>query len=556
MPWSVLPVFLTVFFILGCGQSSGASTQQPPSSPPSTVIAPATAYYVDCSASTNGTGSQSSPWNSLSVLNSITFLPGDQVLFKSGATCAGGFQPLGSGTSAQPIILTAWGSGSQPVIDGGTASLYALHLNGVQYYEVKGLSIRGGSNAGVRVDAPGSNTVYEHIHISNVDVTAVNAVAAKRGDSGGIMFAVTGAGSNFDDVLIDSVTVHDFTASQGIDIEGPYSPLYPAYNTNVTVQNSTVHDVYGDGILLGMASGGLVQHNVVYRSGLCSSCTGSTPVGIWCWFSKNVTFQFNETYANQTWTAANTDGGDFDVDMWNQNIIYQYNYGHDSQGYCFLIEGYDNKTADTSIPSTSNTIIRYNICANNVTKDTGNAEVLISTYGTGFLNGVQIYGNTFYVAGVPGTDALLQWNENSASGFTGTTPNFIENNLVYSTQPGMINVSNSFTLNHNLYWNAVGSGYSFNYNGVSSTTFAGYQTSSGQDAAGINADPLLNGAGYHSAGMPSLTSGNYTLKTGSPAIGTGEDVCAAAGGCISGSMGVTDFFGQTPSANHNIGAFD
>src|SRR5208283_4743885 len=142
----------------------------------------------------------------------------------------------------------------------------------------------------------------------------------------------------------------------------------------------------------------VMQNNVVYHSGMCANCTGSTPVGLWNWFSNGVIAQNNESYANQTWASANTDGGDFDIDMWNQNVTYQYNYGHDSQGYCFLIEGYDNVAPDTSISATSNSVVRYNICAGNVTHDTGIGEILIYNYGNGLLDGVQVYNNTIYVS--------------------------------------------------------------------------------------------------------------------------------------------------------------
>jgi hypothetical protein len=130
------------------------------------------------------------------------------------------------------------------------------------------------------------------------------------------------------------------------------------------------------------------------------------------------------------------------------------------------------------------------------------------------------------------------------------------NNLIYSTQSDMVNVFGPMTLDHNLYWNSAGTGYLFNYNGTSYTKMTDYQTGSGQDANAVNADPMLNSAGYHSAGSPTLTGGYYTLKLGSPALGTGADVCALTGGCITGSMGTADFFGQTLSTSHNIGAFD
>jgi len=538
----------------GGGQTSSSTPTQPTNPPP--VISPSTAYYVDCAATSNGNGTQTSPWNSLATPNAVTFLPGDQLLFMRGTTCSGMLVPNGSGTSAAPITIDAYGTGALPVLDGGTSNHNAISLSGVQYYNIQNLELRGSSYAAIQVSAPAASTTFEHIHFSNLDVSAVNHVATKRGDGGGILFGVTGSGSHFDDVLIDGVTVHDMTAAQGIDIEGYYNAFTPGNNTNVTVQNSTVHDVYADGILLGEANGALMQNNVVYRSGMCANCTGSTPVGLWNWFSNGVIAQNNESYANQTWASANTDGGDFDIDMWNQNVTYQYNYGHDSQGYCFLIEGYDNVASDTSIPATSNSVVRYNICAGNVTHNRGIGEILIYSYGNGLLDGVQVYNNTIYVSGVSGTYGLMQGNYNNPTIFSGTTPNFIQNNLIYSTQPYMISTTTPVTLDHNLYWNLLGTGYNFVFNGSTYTSLAVYQQATTQDAHTVNADPLLKGVGYASPGMPTLTSGYYTLQSGSPALGAGANVCEAAADCISGSMGTQDFFGQPLSATHNIGAFD
>ena len=83
------------------------------------VLAPASravgaSYYVDCSAATNGNGSQSSPWNNLATVNATTFAPGDQILFKRGITCVGTLSPQGSGSSGSPIAVDAYGTGSKP----------------------------------------------------------------------------------------------------------------------------------------------------------------------------------------------------------------------------------------------------------------------------------------------------------------------------------------------------------------------------------------------------------------------------------------------------------
>ena len=75
-------------------------------------------HFVDCSASTNGLGTQASPWNSLAPVNSLQFGPGERVLFKAGTTCVGQLTPSGSGAAGSPAVITSYGSGASPTIDG------------------------------------------------------------------------------------------------------------------------------------------------------------------------------------------------------------------------------------------------------------------------------------------------------------------------------------------------------------------------------------------------------------------------------------------------------
>src|SRR5437867_2288096 len=78
----------STIFTSGSALSAAAAkppTKTPtPSGGPTATPAPATTYYVDCSAATNGSGTQASPWNSLISPNATTFGPGDSLLFKRG----------------------------------------------------------------------------------------------------------------------------------------------------------------------------------------------------------------------------------------------------------------------------------------------------------------------------------------------------------------------------------------------------------------------------------------------------------------------------------------
>lgn len=84
----------------------------------------ATVYYISkqvgASNSNNGT-SMATPWATVSKLNSVTLVPGDQVLFRRGDTWNEALVPNQSGSAGNPIIYDAYGSGSNPVFSGFTS---------------------------------------------------------------------------------------------------------------------------------------------------------------------------------------------------------------------------------------------------------------------------------------------------------------------------------------------------------------------------------------------------------------------------------------------------
>ena len=72
-----------------------------------------TTYYVDPAGNDSNNGqSTATAWQSISKVNTQTFLPGDQILFKAGGTWAGQLLPKGSGSSGSLIVIDMYGTGS------------------------------------------------------------------------------------------------------------------------------------------------------------------------------------------------------------------------------------------------------------------------------------------------------------------------------------------------------------------------------------------------------------------------------------------------------------
>ena len=527
---------LSTLALIACGGSGTSGSGGPPQ--------PAT-YYVDCSATTNGTGTQSSPWNTLTNANAVAFQPGDQLLLNRGTTCAGPLAPRGSGSNNSPIVIDAYGTGAQPVIDGGTNPA-ALQLINQQYWEINNVEIVGGDLYGIYIFGNVDNVNLTHFYLRNLNVHGAHHVAATRDDSGEVYFSSTGMHAVMNDVLIDGVTAHDTQGSEGIVIYagGGWTQADRSdqqLGNNITVQNSTAHDVGGDGILIMTVSNGLMQNNVTYHTGLCSACTGSTPSALWEWFCHTCTVQNNESYANQTW-GQGYDGGDFDIDYYNTSNIVQYNYGHDSAGYCVSVFGAEN-TVD------SDHIIRYNICSNNsqLSNSPDPGEILLNSWDGGSIDGLQIYNNTFYWnPATPGAVVNTTW-----AYVTANHPDLFENNIIYGTGSWMMETTSVFTLNNNIYWTTTPGAASWQVDGNTYTDFASYQAGANQDANSYYADPLLSDPTYHSPGRPATA---FRLQPNSPAIGTGMNVCNGISGC---SVGKQDFWGNAlPSGSgYNIGAY-
>ncbi len=503
----------------------------------------AATYYLDCSASKSGNGTQASPWNSLRTVNAFAFLAGGHLLLNRGTVCNGALTPQGSGAANAPIVIDAYGTGAPPMVSGGGAEA-ALKLFNQQYWEINNLEITGGNRYGVYVSGNTPNTSINHIYLRNLNVHGAAYTSTKRADSGEVFISANAAAQVINDVLIDGVTAHDSDVSEGIFVSaggawiegnGVSQPL----GSNITVQNSTAHDVYGDGILISELNNGLLQRNVVYRSGLCPNCTGSTPVGLWEWYCHTCTVQYNESYANQSWGE---DGGDFDIDYFNNDNVVQYNYGHDSAGYCVAFFGAGGRAS-------LNNVFRYNVCSNNGRRSdlSKQGEVFVHTWDKGSLDGVQIYNNTFYWN--PASNAAA-FSISDAT-FSGSEPRFFKNNIIYATVPGMIETSSAFVLDNNIYWTTVASPPTWKVDAATYYIFSEYQAGARQDLHSHYTNARLSSPNYHAVGRPATA---FQLLPGSPAAGAGANVCSGISKC---SMGTQDFWGHPLPAGtgYNIGAY-
>ncbi len=468
-----------------------------------------TTYYVDCSATAAGSGTQASPWNSFAPVNSRTFTSGDQILIRRGTTCAGQqLWPKGSGSAGAPNIVDAYGTGAKPILAGNGAVDDVVKLYNQQYWEIRNLDIsnQGAAPAarrGVHIirENSGTGTYYR---VTGVDVHDINGVQNKKDDnaSAGIFFEVLGNSvqTKFDDVVIadntvravDRYGIHFWTRwMTRPELANPNcgstcGAWHP--QTRVVVRGNTVTDIGGDAIVVHHTQGALVERNRVdgfrMRDTNCAA-------GVWGWNVNDTLFQFNEVSGGRS----TCDGQGFDLDEGNIRTIYQYNYSHDNEGgFILLCNGGGSTTKDN--------IVRYNISQN----DRGDVVDLIC----GKITNTKIYNNVFYV----GQNARII---NNTNGSTGANAEFY-NNIFYVTSTG-----SSYVNAGSLLWN-------------SNTFYGQHPAGEPADPAKSTADPLMVGPGTATS---ISNAGGYRLRAGSPALASGQ---------VMTNPGSRDFFGGAVTA--------
>jgi len=493
-----------------------------------------TSYYVDCSAASNGTGTQASPWNNLATVNATTFGAGDSILFKRTATCAGQLWPLGSGTSTSAYITIGdYSTGALPIINGGS-NQSAIKLYNQQYWHIQNIETTGGNTYGIYI-AGDVSAVLTHFRVTNVVVHDVSGTATKK-NTGLIVITPEAAGTTFSDVIVDGATVYNTSQWSGIIVGGDqFGRLETSpRSTNVTISNSIAHDVAGDGIILYQVNNGTLQNNLDYNTGLAATATVGTPNAIWEWECGACTVQSNEAYLSH---SPGVDGGAFDIDYGSTSNILQYNYGHDNDTYCMSVFA----TGGTSQPVSDNTM-RYNICSNNARDSSqpvnrqGDLYIAVwkSSGGGGLITNLNVYNNTFSWNPAISTYYAFAAYDLYHNGGVGWSGSNFKNNIIYSTAPSLLSLWKiGMSLNNNIWWYTGAGSPSFKWVTTTYTSFAAYQTGSGQDANGKYTDPLLNTPTYHGNGFPTT---QFTLQAGSPAINAGANL---------GSMGTRDFFGHS-----------
>lgn len=570
-------------------------------------------YYVSNAGSDSNVGtSQALPWKTLAKVGSSTFAPGSQILFQAGNIWREHLTLPSSGTSNNPIAISSYGTGANPVLTNSTAenstgnwtpasgntwyatdatfssdvgsiswgspatNILTAKVSSLGALTSQGQFFADGANSRVYVYSAtnpasaypggiecwwgsigGSSIVYapsiNYINWQNVDLkyggfngleirnaTNWNIQNSTASYIGGAYFVGTiraGLGIQIDEgssnITINGVNTLEII-NQGIGIENANST---GNITNVLIENSTLDKSAQSGIEIANSSsssfsnsGITIQNNTIENSGMgqwgvIEGAPGSDGIhsynsGSSQGVNSGILITGNLITGNEG-IAIHAENGTNDVTA-TYNVLA--NNGQDGIN-----------VAATNNPNSESLTAYYNLIFSNA----GNGLYFSNAFGSGYaIIGNSVYGN--------GTDANSTYNANIQN-FSGTRS--IKNNIFFGVNSmaffSQFAAAGGSTTDYNDYYRASGNLISYNGTAYTTAQFAAYKTASSQDAHGFYGNPTFTSA-------PT----DFTLLTGSPAIGTGVTLGAPYGsGLAAGSTWPAGVVTKAQTTMWEIGAY-
>ncbi len=264
-------------------------------------------YYVDAANgndSNSGT-SENSAWKSISKINSSTFLPGDQILFKRGGTWKETLNFPSNGTKANPIVLDSYGTGELPLFDGELTRDNCIMINGNEYITIKNLQFTNAIGEGA-------------IRIKYGTGVVVEACTFYVTGHGGVMI------ENSTDCVISHNKMTTPTTEWNYQTDGIYSQRNNSntYDGNNIVISNQHPDQHCDGIQTFQDGDIVLKNNYIeqvnHKTGNAQGIYSTTAAGHHIYFNNVV--KTPNTLAN-TIAFRNYETGTGNVEIYNNTVI-------------------------------------------------------------------------------------------------------------------------------------------------------------------------------------------------------------------------------------------
>ena len=506
-------------------------------------------YYVSASGNDGKSGlSPAAAWRSIDRVNTQTLKPGDTILFQGGKTFSGSIYVPSTegGTAKKPVVFSSYGNGRATISSGTRAGFDLAQTAGVA---IANLNFRGSGKSntwpGIWVHTDRPNLKLSYLHIKNVEISHYGRE--------GIKMAIKGRNTSLTAMKVENASLHD-NLYGGLKATGekPNANKLWVVDRVRAFNNpgSRKEDgVSGSGIFIADVEDAIVQNSVAYNNGK----DGKAPVGIWAAGSNRVVFQYNESYNNRT--TAISDGGGFDFDWDVHNSVMQYNYSHGNDGPGFLIYAGSHHS--------SGNVIRYNVSENDGRKN-GKAGIQLG----GNVTSTDIHNNVVYMT--PSGDSRSAAFIAHDWGANGKVPkNVLVRNNIFQTTGGVKVVSmpdsvakkGTFKFNANAY-HSSGKEFKIQWGSKAFKSLNDFRKSQKQElwmgvATGYQGDPRLKAPGHGGTinNPDKLRSklGAYELARSSPVINKGVPRLAFLSAKVKQPF---DFFGQRGlrGGKYDIGA--
>lgn len=440
-------------------------------------------YYVDAQHGDDEASgvSEKHAWRTLEKVNAMTFEAGDRILLKSGGVWSGCFMPQGSGKEGDPIVLSSYGEGPAPKIEGDGRTnrneaneqtiSSAIRLYNQEYWWIENLEI---TNYNAEEEAGLSLSAWERRNIElyeNVDTPApmeeerirkVAILVQAKGDNGkgalsgfrfrnlvihgvngnmktkhngGIFFRVYDDGSGvpmrFDDVRIEGCTIQDVDRT-GVSNVSDFDKRDLTETENWTpnrawvITGNTFRRTGANALIVRVAVDPLMEKNLFDACAIKGSGNAAfnfnTDGAVW---QHN---EFRYTKANE----GDEDAGGVDSDYRSKNTLIQLNYSHHND-FGMLVTGGPGRFND-------GTVVRDNLFEEDGQRERKGGEGRFMVRVSGSATNTLFYRNTF-VLGERQRDTKLAFHKRWGTWAEGTT--YRENIVVNRSEGAYIDLGES-----------------------------------------------------------------------------------------------------------------
>ena len=491
--------------------------------------------FFSSKAEDGGDGSFEKPFNNLNALAELTLEPGSYIYLERGSSFTGSLKISNvSGTESDPIVITAYGKGNKPKIDGNDLrGGGVLHIVNSSYLVVENLELTDSAKdeadrRGVLITCDNNEgteevITYKSVVLKNLYIHDImgfrdaenSGMAMWSKITGGIHVWSTDGLGRVDGLTITGceitevsnvgiatwyrVSIND-NGDVSAKMYSPYAEEFKDYaHINVHIDGNEISHIGKNAIFARNLFGGLIEHNIVHDTAkYCVSGNSIVTRSV-----DGTVIQYNEGYRNLAKPREDgkiQDGCMLDADLDSKYTVWQYNYSHDNSFGLFL-----NCTTEEKDVA----IVRYNLSVN----DKGNKGIIYINYAAA---GIYVYNNTIVTS--YDTEYIIQSNG------TGRVSYFY-NNLIYNrSDKAKFDISKncSMTASNNLIYSEYGSSIealdyfkSINVNGI------------------YDQDPMFEGYLQEDSILGIDNQNTYILNINSPALGVGKDIA-----------NVPDFFGN------------